>query len=167
MQYYLTSKINGKRHVDSEAPPMWRSPYKPVNWLIGLRDNLWENKVRKFLKEINIESFDVLVLDGGAGFLRSGKIIQELKQQGINVVVYYCGSDFRTRGIIRCIDNLADYRFTFEFDHTLIDNSLPFLFAPFKLPEGIEHLHLKNDTIRIQNYPKKESGRCRGHNCHM
>jgi hypothetical protein len=50
---------------------------------------------------------------------------------------------------------LADYRFTFEFDHTLLDNSLPFLFAPFQLPEGIEHLHNNNDTIRIGHAPTK------------
>jgi hypothetical protein len=150
-----TLKMNGKRQIESGIPPIWRSPNKLVNWLIRLRDDLWESKVREFLKEINIESFDVLILDGGAGFLRSGKIIQELKQQGIRIAVYYCGSDFRTRGIIRCIDNLADYRFTFEFDHTLLDDTLPFLFAPFQLPGGVENLHQKNDKVRIGHAPTK------------
>ena len=150
-----TGKLNGQRRIDSASPPIWSAPNIFSHWLFYFRDRLWKGKIWHFLNKININSFNVLILDGGAGFLRSGEIVQELKQRGLKIVVYYCGSDLRTRGIIRAVDSLADYRFTFEYDHTLLDSSLPFLFAPFHLPQSTNASYPKSDKIRIGHAPTK------------
>ena len=151
------SNINGKRLKESVSPPIWHAPNTISRWFIYLRDRLWKEKIWDFLQKININSFNVLVLDGGAGFLRNGEIVQELKQCGLKIVVYYCGSDLRSRGIIEAVDSIADYRFTFEFDHTLLDRTLPFLFAPFQPPQVVNASNQKGDKIRIGHAPTKRA----------
>ena len=115
-----------------------------VNWhpgstfnqfLFWIRDLIWEKKTRKFLNKIDIGTYNLLVLDGGAGFLRSGKIVKELKSKGMKVMITYCGSDFRSRGPIAHIEKLADYRLTFEHDHHVLDPTLDFYFAPYSFPD--------------------------------
>lgn len=149
--------LNGKRQKYSASPPIWRAPNAFSRWLIYFRDRLWKGKIWDYLNKININSFNVLILDGGAGFLRSGEIVQELKQRGLKIVIYYCGSDLRTRGIIETVDCLADFRFTFEYDHTLLDSSLPFMFAPFNLPQMENTSAPKSEKIRIGHAPTKRA----------
>jgi hypothetical protein len=36
-----------------------------------------------------------------------------------------------------------------------LDDTLPFLFAPFQLPRGVENLHQTNDKVRIGHAPTK------------
>jgi len=98
-----------------------------------MRDAIWEGRIRPKLQDLDIATHDILFLDGGAGFLRSGKIVRELKSLGLTIVVCYCGSDLRTRGMIPDVDEIADFRFTFEFDHTLLRSDLTFLYFPFEL----------------------------------
>jgi hypothetical protein len=126
-------------------------------WLFYLRDRFWKGKIWDFLNRININNYDVLFLDGGAGFLRSGEIVQELKKRGLKIIAYYCGSDLRSRGIIETVDSLADFRFTFEYDHTLLDSSLPFIFAPFQLPQMVNATDHRSDKIRIGHAPTKRA----------
>lgn len=127
--------MSWKRKSSSSGPPVWKPRNGIEKVFFKIRDALWEKKIRSVLKSINAESYDLLVLDGGSGFLRSGRIVRELKEKGSSVAIVYCGSDLRTRGIIRPVDEIADFRFTVEFDHTLLDPSLHFLYFPFRLPE--------------------------------
>jgi hypothetical protein len=141
------------RKSNLAGPPVWR-PKSPIeNAFFQFRDALWEKKIRSVLESIDVHSFDLLVLEGGSGFLRSGKIVRELKQNGMPVAVLYCGSDLRTRGIIPSIDSIADFRFTVEFDHTLLDPSLHFLFFPFRLPEISDSQFRSSNSIRIGHSP--------------
>jgi len=144
---------SNKRKDVSLGKPMWSPKNKAAAGLFDLRDRFWEDRIRNMLASIDIGSFDLLVLDGGLGFLRNGKIIQELKAGGMKIGILYCGSDLRTRGIIPAVDRLADARFTVEFDHTLLDPSLTFLYFPFQLPDFEEPLPDKNPVIRIGHAP--------------
>ncbi|MBN1894199.1 hypothetical protein JW906_06875 [bacterium] len=122
------------RRVDTAGIPEWKPSHPVEALLLRLRDSLWEPAVRKALEKINIRSFDILFLDGGMDFLRSGRIAGELKSAGLKCAVGYFGSDLRTRGVIRAADCLADYRFTVEYDHTLLYPGIDFHFFPFALP---------------------------------
>ncbi len=147
------STLTNRRRQIINRPPVWT----PANVVDGVmfkaRDFIWEGRVRKFLQAIDIESFDILFLDGGVGFLRSGKIVRELHKKGTRIMVCYCGSDLRTRGIIPAVDELAEHRFTFEFDHTLLYPGLKFMPFPFELIEFEKPVQNYCDKIRIGHAP--------------
>ncbi len=148
------SKASNVRLDPRNGIPVWHPSNRLSRILYHLRDRLWEPKIRKVLDSIHIETFDLLFLDGGVGFLRNGHIVQELKKKyKIKIGILYCGSDLRTRGMIPLIDQLADYRFTVEFDHTLFYPELKFIFFPFKLTEFTSPPQKKRGTIRIGHSP--------------
>jgi len=123
-----------------------------------MRDQLWQPQVEAFLKKIDITSFDVLVLDGGAGFLRNSRIIKHLKNQGIKIICAYYGSDLRTRGAIPTVENVAETCFTFEYDHTLLDPELTFLYYPFRSAR-FKAAPLKDDVVRIGHAPTNRAAK--------
>ena len=123
------------RRIPGSGPPVW-TPANPLSGMLyRLRDRIWAPRVRSALAFVRIETFDVLFLDGGLGFLRNDTFVRGLKDRGMKIAVGYYGSDLRTRGILPDIDGLADYRFTMEFDHTLLYPGIDFMFYPFRLPE--------------------------------
>ena len=148
------SKASNVRLDPRNGIPVWRPSNRLSSILYHIRDRLWEPKIRKVLDSIHIETFDLLFLDGGMGFLRNGRIVQELKKKyGIKIGILYCGSDLRTRGMISLIDQLADYRFTVEFDHTLFYPDLKFIFFPYKLTTFPLPPPKKRSVIRIGHSP--------------
>ncbi|NQT26236.1 glycosyltransferase [candidate division KSB1 bacterium] len=147
------TRMSYQRKSELSGPPIWK-PRNPIEKaFFQIRDALWEKKIRSVLNSIDVNSYDLLVLEGGSGFLRSGKIVHELKQNGMPIAILYCGSDLRTRGIIPSVDEIADFRFTVEFDHTLLDPSIHFLFFPFRLPVLPEPQTKSNTPIRIGHSP--------------
>jgi hypothetical protein len=148
-----TTDVTNLRREEAQGVPTWKPTSAFVGKLFALRDFVWERRVRSTLKSIGIESFDVISLDGGAGFLRNGKIVRELKDKGIKIVTCYCGSDLRTRGIIPTIEEIADCRFTFEFDHTLLYPDLKFLYFPFVLGQYDPPQPTPKKPIRIGHAP--------------
>ncbi|MCK5146392.1 hypothetical protein KAR48_06520 [bacterium] len=148
-----SNKMSNQRRNDLYGPPVWNPGSGFKKALFELRDNLWEPRIRKALEKIDINSFDLIYFDGGAGFLRSGKIAKELKEQGHYIGINYCGSDLRTRGIIDSVDKLADARFTVEFDHSLLYPAAEFLFFPFRLSAYSKPDKKLTDTIRIGHAP--------------
>jgi len=147
------AQMSYKRKSVQSAPPVWKPKNEIEKIVFQIRDNIWEKKIRSVLKKICIQSYDLIILEGGSGFLRSGKIVRELKQQGMPVAVLYCGSDLRTRGIIPSVDSIADYRFTVEFDHTLLDPNLHFLFFPFDSSDLSAAKSPPDSPIRIGHSP--------------
>lgn len=150
--------VTNQRRDGSAGPPVW-NPSGLTSVLTDVRDRLWEPRIRTILEAIRIEQFDLLYLDGGAGFLRNGKIIRELKDKGMKIAVCYCGSDLRTRGIIPAVDGLADFRFTVEFDHTLLDPALTFIYFPFELPAFPEPGPVPDRPVRIGHAPTNRAAK--------
>ena len=145
--------MSNRRRDDLSGPPVWHPGKGLRKALFDLRDELWEPRIRRVLKQLDIDAVDLLYLDGGAGFLRSGKIVKELKAAGKALGVTYFGSDLRTRGIIPQVDSLADARFTMEFDHSLLYPAAEFLFFPFRLTEMPDIGPKKPGPVRIGHAP--------------
>lgn len=125
-----------------------------TKWLFSFRDRLWAPKIKRFLNQIEFDSYDLLVLDGGAGFLRNASLIKQFKKAGKKILITYNGSDFRSRGALPNVEALADYRLTFEHDHIVMDPTLDFYFAPFKMPAYTQNPLLKKQNIlRIGHAP--------------
>ena len=141
-----------RRKAGGEVP-VWSPKNRIEKQFIAWRDGIWEKKVRKVLQDIQADTYDLLVLEGGAGFLRSGRIVRELGAGGMPIALLYCGSDFRTRGVIPAVEAIADFRFTVEHDHTLMDPGLHFLYFPFRLPEMPKLEKLHDGPIRIGHSP--------------
>ncbi|HDQ45871.1 MAG TPA: glycosyltransferase family 1 protein [bacterium] len=148
-----THAPSNRRRDASAGPPVWKPSGRAAEALFALRDRIWEPRIRRILDSIHIDRFDLLFLDGGAGFLRDGRIVRELREKGIRVAICYCGSDLRTRGIIPSVDRLADVRFTVEFDHTLLDPGLEFVYFPFRLPAFPGPEPVPATPIRIGHAP--------------
>jgi len=110
--------------------PIWR-PNKLEKAFYDIRDRIWENKIGKYIDFIH--SFDIYILEGGLGFLRSGKIIKGLKRKGKKIGIIYMGSDLRIRGAIKEIEDLADEIFTVELDHTFFHKNVDYIFFPFEV----------------------------------
>ncbi len=110
--------------------PVWH-PNKLERVFYDVRDKIWENKIGKYIDFIY--SFDIYILEGGLGLLRSGKIIKDLKRKGKKIGIIYMGSDLRIRGAIEEIEDLADKIFTVELDHTLFHKCAEYIFFPFEV----------------------------------
>ncbi len=111
-------------------PPLWTPDmFEKVFFLF--RDKIWEHRIKPLINFI--QGFDVYILDGGMGLLRSGKIVEKLKEQGKKIIIIYFGSDLRSRGAIKRIEDLADKIFTVEFDHIFIHPDAQYLFFPFEV----------------------------------
>ena len=130
--------IGGKFRVEitNRAPQLTEIPLK---WLpngleklfILFREYVWKSKIGKVLKQINIDQFDVIQLDGGIGFYRDGRDIIQFKRAGKKIICCYTGSDLRVRGVIPQIDAVSDLNVSVEFDHLLLHPNIHHVFFPF------------------------------------
>jgi hypothetical protein len=129
------NRYEEKSNIRREQPAVkyWSPANVAEKALFALRDALWLPRANAVLKEIGgIEAFDVIIADGGHDFTRFPKILPATK---IPIVTFYYGSDLRTRGIIREVQNKSRATFTFEHDHTLLLPQAEFLFYPYIPPE--------------------------------
>jgi hypothetical protein len=147
----------GVRRGSGQGPPVWRPGNPLSDVLFRLRDRIWAPRIRRALKSIPIETVDILFLDGGLGFFRNDALVRGFKERGMKIVVGYYGSDLRTRGMIPGIDALADYRFTMEFDHTLLYPGIDFVFFPFLLPGFPVPAPRASGAIRIGHSPSNRA----------
>jgi hypothetical protein len=150
------------RRSGGQGPPVWKPANRLSDILFRLRDRLWAPKVRKALDSIGTETVDVLFLDGGMGFLRHDTFAAAIKAGGAKIAVGYYGSDLRTRGILPEIDGLADYRFSMEFDHTLLYPGIDFMFYPFRLPPFNPRPQAKDGFLRIGHSPTNRAAKGTG-----
>lgn len=118
--------------IPEHIPRVWR-PNRPEQMLIALREKIWQRKVEKAINTYDLLNFDVYQLDGGLGFFRDGRIIQQLKNAGKKIICCYTGSDLRVRGVIPQIDCVSDLNISVEFDHQFLHPNLqhvPFPIEP-------------------------------------
>jgi hypothetical protein len=111
--------------------------WKPSTFLQRLfhsfRDLLWEATVISTIERLGgLDSFDLIIADGGHDLFKVKEFITTSKTP---VSSFYYGSDLRTRGAFEHIYVASKASFTFEFDHTLFDSTLNFLFFPFDTPK--------------------------------
>lgn len=142
----VTNKINQL----TEIPPKWKPHSTAEFYLVRLRDFLWKPIIETAIDENNLDSFDIIQLDGGLGFFRNSGFVKRMKALGKKIICCYTGSDLRTRGVIPVIDKIADLNVTVEFDHLFIH-------------PNIKHVSLPFDAQKF-NYKKAFSGKARiGH----
>ncbi len=129
--YRITRGRLGENTPIEEKPPFWK-PESPLDSLFfKLRDALIAPKVARIIREFDLNSFDIIHLDQGAGFFRDARVVRQWHKLGKKLVAFYHGSDMRNRGILKNVDECVDLRLTSEIDLTYIDPRLEYLFLPF------------------------------------
>ncbi|MBN1754861.1 glycosyltransferase [bacterium] len=113
----VSRTVSNKRLGLDDPPLIWKPSNQIQSLLLNSRDNLWEKIIKRSGVLDILKKSDILVLDGGLGFLRSGKYVLEWAGSRDRLVTFYYGSDLRTRGVIEPIDQAAKLVFVAEFDH--------------------------------------------------
>jgi len=152
-----SGKLINKRFEGEDFPPVW-SPRPWGKILFNIRDKIWEYYIRRKGFPDKLNNYDIIVLDGGVGFLRSGKFIRQWIQKTNRLVTIFYGDDLRRRGVIKEIDDLSQLVFTFEFDHTLIHPRANFLFFPFFAEEMPQRQKISS-KIRIGHSPTNRNSK--------
>lgn len=124
-------QVTNRKPQLKEIPPVWSPHSFFEDILVRGREMLWTPKIRATLEEIDFWNFNLYQFDGGLEFYRDGRIVQELKKLGRKIVVCYTGSDLRTRGVIKPVDDAADVRVTVEYDHLKLHPNIHHVFFPF------------------------------------
>ena len=129
---------------------------KPGNTLekiyFYLRDEKNKSRINKSIKEHNLYDYDIYHFDGGMDFFRDLRFVKELKKQNKKIVCCYFGSDLRTRGIFKELDEMSDLNITVEFDHLSIHNNINFLYFPFD-EKQFEIKKRNNSKLKIVHSP--------------
>lgn len=139
-----------KHQYKKGNPPEWNPKFSEGIFNL-FRDILWDYKIRPFMDFIR--SFDLYILDGGLGILRCGKIIKSLKAIGKKIAILYLGSDLRSRGALKIIEELTDIVFTTEFDHLFIHPNINHIFFPFEVDKFKPRRILKNGKLTVCHAP--------------
>jgi len=133
-------------------PIIWDPHSFAEKVLVHFRDFLWKFKVETAIRNYKLDEYDVYQLDGGLDFYRDSRFIERIKAEGKKVICCYTGSDLRTRGVIRKIDQLSEVNFTVEFDHLKLHPDIHHVFFPFEVGR-FQCITQNNKKIRIGHAP--------------
>ena len=124
------SVVSNLARKPDEIPLKWRT-HRLEKTFFTARELLWKPIIQQVIDKYDIESYDIIQLDGGLEFYRDGRFIRRLKEMGKKVICCYLGSDLRIRGVIPEIDAISDLNITDEFDHLQLHPDIHHIFFPF------------------------------------
>ena len=109
--------------------------YKPKNNLENIyfkfRDFRNRSRITSVIDKYKLYDFDIYHFDGGMDLFRDLRFAKEVKRRGKKIVCCYFGSDLRTRGIFKELDDMSDLNLTVEYDHIKLHNNINYLYFPF------------------------------------
>lgn len=130
--------------------------YKPKNILeaayFKFRDFKNKNKINYYIENYNLYNYDIYHFDGGMDLFRDLRFAKELKKRGKKIICCYFGSDLRTRGIFKELDDMSDLNLTVEYDHLALYKDLHYLFFPFDIKK-YPYLFKFDSKVKIIHSP--------------
>jgi glycosyltransferase involved in cell wall biosynthesis len=151
----LARKWRDSKIPEPEAIPSLKF-YRPKNSIedlyFTLRDLKNQSKISAFINEHGLYDFDVYHFDGGMDFYRNLRFAKELKRRGKKIICCYFGSDLRTRGVFRELDEMSNLNLTVEFDHLKIHSNIHYLFFPFDERQFQPRVN-NNPVVKIVHSP--------------
>lgn len=131
--------------------------FEPNNLLekyyFKFNDIIRQRKVNEAIKKYNLNDFDIIHYDGGLDFYRNSSQAKKWKKEGKKIVCVYYGSDLRSRGLIREMDEQSDLSITSEYDHLLLKPGLEYLFYPYDTSELPARKVIDDGIVRIVHSP--------------
>lgn len=130
--------------------------YKPKNFFektyFILRDFKNRRKITSYIDIYKLFEYDIYHFDGGMDLFRDLRFAKELKNREKKIICCYFGSDLRTRGIFKELDEMSDLNLTVEYDHLQLYKGLHYLFFPFDL-KTYEYFFKFDSKIKIIHSP--------------
>ncbi len=130
--------------------------YKPKNFLekifFILRDQMNKPVIEKLITDNKLYDFDIYHFDGGMDLYRDLKFAKEIKKRRKKIVCCYYGSDLRTRGVFKELDEMSDLNLTVEYDHLAIHRDINYIYFPFD-DSDYEIKKRNNKKIKIIHSP--------------
>ncbi len=96
-----------------------------------IRDWFNNRKIKECIEKHSLLDYDIYHFDGGIDLYRDFRFVKELKKNGKKIIACYFGSDLRTRGVFKEMEELSDLNLTVEFDHTKIHPNINYIFFPY------------------------------------
>ena len=145
---------NSKMELTGAVPRLKFIEPKNVaeNVYFAFRDLKNKLKIDNTIKQYNLYDYDVYHFDGGMDFYRDLRFAKEVHKRGKKLVCCYFGSDLRTRGIFKELDNMSSLNLTVEFDHLALYPGINYLFFPFDV-HSYEIKPKNNSKLRIIHSP--------------
>ncbi len=135
----LAKKWRAKKLSNTLADKPELKYIKPKNiaedYYFKIRDRLNKKKINEIIEEYDLFSYDIYHFDGGADLFRNVSFAKQLKERKKKIVCCYFGSDLRTRGIFKELDEISDLNLTVEFDHLSLYKGINYLFFPFDISQ--------------------------------
>jgi glycosyltransferase involved in cell wall biosynthesis len=129
---------------------------KPKNFAENIffkfRDFKNKQIIEKCIKDYNLLDYDIYHFDGGMDLYRDVRFAKQLKDDGKKIVCCYFGSDLRSRGIFKELDEISDLNLTVEFDHRNIHSAINYIYFPFDT-ESYSFKINKNKILKIIHSP--------------
>ncbi|MEO8447278.1 MAG: hypothetical protein ABI528_07260 [bacterium] len=123
---------DSKVSTDNSKELKYNKPKNAIEkFYFYLRDEKNRSRINDAIKKFGLMDFDVYHFDGGMDFFRDSRFARELKKHRKKIVCCYFGSDLRTRGVFRELDELSDLNLTVEFDHLSLHKNINYIFFPF------------------------------------
>lgn len=109
--------------------------------------------VEETIEKYNLNDFDIIHYDGGLDFYRNSEQAIKWKKSGKKIICAYYGSDLRSRGLIKEMNEISDLNITSEYDHLKLKSDLEYLFYPYD-PSELPQRNISNDgLVRIVHSP--------------
>ena len=117
-----------------------------------LRDESNKKKIKEAINKYDLFNYDIYHFDGGMDLFRDMRFAKELKKRNKKIVCCYFGSDLRSRGVFKELDDMSDLNLTVEFDHLSLHNKINYIYFPYN--EKKFSLNIKNNKkIKIIHSP--------------
>lgn len=159
LDFKLPSGKNAKKWRDikiekkSPAALKYNSPKNILEKMyFNLRDEKNKGKIKEAVTKHKLFEYDVYHFDGGMDLFRDLRFAKELKKRNKKIVCCYFGSDLRTRGIFKVLDEISDLNLTVEFDHLALHPNINYIYFPFD-EKKFEVTDKNNDKIKIIHSP--------------
>lgn len=134
-QSKLAKSWRDKKMPHTPAGEIKLKEYKPKNFIeekfFEIRDFKNKKRINELIEKHNLFDYDIYHFDGGMDFFRNLSFAKELKKRNKKIVCCYFGSDLRTRGIFKELEDISDLLLTVEYDHLLIHKNTNYIFFPF------------------------------------
>lgn len=144
----LAKKWRDKKLPPASTPKL--KEYKPKNiaeqFYFSLRDLKNKKRISDLIDNYNLFDYDIYHFDGGMDFFRNISFAKELKARKKKIVCCYFGSDLRTRGIFKELEDISDLLLTVEYDHLSLHKNVNYIYFPYEVKQI--QLKLNNNKIK-------------------
>ena len=152
-KFWRRKKLEEREEEKINAAPYFQFKNSFEKFYFFINDKIRKPRVDEIIYELELDDYDIIHYDAGLDFYRHSSQAIKWKRAGKKIVCCYYGSDLRTRGIIKELDEISDLNITSEFDHLALKKDLKYVFYPYDSSELPEREINTSDKIKIVHSP--------------